>query len=323
MVAKMQYAIRDGMLVHIDDVEKGLKCGCLCPACESQLIARKGKVKVHHFAHYNSEECSKGIETTLHLLAKEILAEEMCIKLPSLYLEFDSYKDKELMYKEMTYEFDKVYLEKKFDNIIPDINLESKGNKLFVEIFVTHDIDEIKLEKIEKLGISSLLIDLSELEYSISKDELREILINDVEKKRWIYNRRQNAMSNRFKDKAKPFEDASKGDGTFCPQYLYGWKGVSSARWVDCLSCEYCFSITGNFNCLGYSGVSKIIDLDNPQLADRARKLKQENRIKPRWLEGTQCTGCKRGYMALKSGKNGSFLGCSNYPSCRNTIKIV
>lgn len=159
------------------------------------------------------------------MLAKEILAEEMCIKLPSLYLEFDSNKENELMYKEMTYEFERVYLEKKFDNIIPDIILESKGNKLFVEIFVTHDVDEIKLEKIKKLGISSLIVDLSELEYSISKDELREILINDVVKKRWIYNRKQKEMSNRFKDKARPFELASKGMGTFCPQYLHGWKG--------------------------------------------------------------------------------------------------
>src|ERR1700743_309181 len=32
-----------------------------------------------------------------------------------------------------------------------------------------------------------------------------------------------------------------------------------------------------------------------------------------------QCQVCKTGRMGLKLGKFGAFLGCSNYPECRNT----
>ena len=38
----MACALKEGKLVYIDDVERGLKCGCTCPACGEALIARKG-----------------------------------------------------------------------------------------------------------------------------------------------------------------------------------------------------------------------------------------------------------------------------------------
>ena len=37
------YALRDNSIVSISDVESGLKCGCVCPACGERLVAKKGK----------------------------------------------------------------------------------------------------------------------------------------------------------------------------------------------------------------------------------------------------------------------------------------
>ena len=34
------------------------------------------------------------------------------------------------------------------------------------------------------------------------------------------------------------------------------------------------------------------------------------------------CELCETGWMRKRNGKNGPFLGCSNYPDCRNTAKI-
>ena len=42
-------------------------------------------------------------------------------------------------------------------NIVPDIVLISKGKELFIEIFVTHRIDEVKLEKLKQANISTML----------------------------------------------------------------------------------------------------------------------------------------------------------------------
>ena len=52
----LQYGMdEDGTLVCIEDVYRG-KTTLKCPYCSSGLIAKKGKVKEHHFAH-NEETC--------------------------------------------------------------------------------------------------------------------------------------------------------------------------------------------------------------------------------------------------------------------------
>lgn len=72
---KIPYAIRAGQLVHISEVENGLQPDCVCPACASPLVARKGSLKVHHFAHAAESNCQP--ETVMHLLGKKLLAEKV------------------------------------------------------------------------------------------------------------------------------------------------------------------------------------------------------------------------------------------------------
>ena len=318
----IQYAIKDNKLVHISEVKSGLGCSCYCPQCGSKLVANKGNKKIHYFSHYNYEDCRGSIETSLHMLAKEIIAEEKRIKLPALYLNFpNSYKEKELIEPEIIITVASVHLEKKIDDIIPDIIVDKGGHKLLVEIYVTHDIDENKLIKIKKAGYSTLSIDLNDKAKDITKADLKNIIVNETNNKRWIYNKRENNLYKKFEQKARPFEQSTRS-GVFCPQYKYGWKGKSSALIEDCVNCEYCFSYNGEKNCLGYSGVSKIEDLKNPKLAEISRKLIKENKIKNEWLQGTQCEECRQGYIKLKDSKYGKFLGCSNYPTCKHTIKL-
>lgn len=52
----LKYGVdRDGILVSIEDISSG-KTTLKCPYCQGDLIAKKGKVKEHHFAH-NEETC--------------------------------------------------------------------------------------------------------------------------------------------------------------------------------------------------------------------------------------------------------------------------
>lgn len=67
------YALRNNSIVSISDVESGLKCGCVCPACGERLIAKKGKIMMHHFAYYSGENGAYGYESSLHLAAKDII----------------------------------------------------------------------------------------------------------------------------------------------------------------------------------------------------------------------------------------------------------
>lgn len=43
--------LADGDLLHISEAARGDDCNCFCPHCQTPLAAKKGKVKVHHFAH--------------------------------------------------------------------------------------------------------------------------------------------------------------------------------------------------------------------------------------------------------------------------------
>ena len=70
---RLYYGIKDGQIVSINDVNSGKTCGCVCPSCGEQLIAKKGKIMIHHFAHASTKDCEYGYETSLHLLAKDII----------------------------------------------------------------------------------------------------------------------------------------------------------------------------------------------------------------------------------------------------------
>lgn len=73
---KIQYAIRDGRLVAVKDVERGLDCNCVCAGCGGSLIARKGDHRAHHFSHaHTTTACSE--ESVLHVLSKRILRERI------------------------------------------------------------------------------------------------------------------------------------------------------------------------------------------------------------------------------------------------------
>ncbi len=67
-----------------NEVDRGLACNCICPVCETQLVAKKGKKNEHHFAHYNAQECAGALETVLHLKAKEVLEKTNLILIPPI-----------------------------------------------------------------------------------------------------------------------------------------------------------------------------------------------------------------------------------------------
>lgn len=74
-----------GALRYIDRVASGLACECFCVVCGSPLIARKGDVKIWHFAHEAGQErpqCSAGAANLMQRIAREYLMETGAFPLP-------------------------------------------------------------------------------------------------------------------------------------------------------------------------------------------------------------------------------------------------
>ena len=76
---KIPFALRihDQRMVDPTEVTKGQSCGCICPDddCKGELIAKQGKKNEWHFAHKAGADCSSGIESALHRMAKQMVLE--------------------------------------------------------------------------------------------------------------------------------------------------------------------------------------------------------------------------------------------------------
>lgn len=184
----LAFAYKDGKIVDISEVEKGLACDCICPVCGAKLIANKGNKNRHHFKHYRVEECKNYGETLLHLAGKQIIMENKEIILPNFNIHNGDYS----LYEKFRYI--KAQEEVKVDGIIPDIIIYFKNNKkIFVEIKVTHEVDEEKFKKLKQIGISTLEIDLSFLlnrnDSSLNLNELKELVLYKKYNKEWVYDK--------------------------------------------------------------------------------------------------------------------------------------
>ena len=177
----------DGEVVHVSQVPSGLACGCVCPACEAPLVARKGEVLRHHFAHRGLDAaCRYALETNLHAMAKEVLARERRLVLFDQVVELGGFQKVAFEGREMT--FDAVRLERRIGHIVPDVVLTVGERELLVEVFVTHRCDAKKIEKIRAAGLPTLEIDLSKCR-GLSPEEV-ELELVETAPRSWIFNRR-------------------------------------------------------------------------------------------------------------------------------------
>jgi len=150
-------------IVHIDNVQRGLNCNCICPECKTKLVAKKGEINKHHFAHSNGQNCIKALETAIHLLAKQIISQA----------------DEIFLSKDQVFTYDLCELEKSYEDIIPDVILTKDDEIIFVEIVVTNNIDRDKEIKIKRINIKTLVIDLSKIDRQIDEEDLKiEVLAN-------------------------------------------------------------------------------------------------------------------------------------------------
>lgn len=317
------YALKNDKIVYIDDVESGLKCECYCPACGEPLVAKKGNKMTHHFAHKAEHNCEYGYESSLHLAAKDILSKTKKFTLPAVYLEFqESYKEKELISESKEIEIDIVKLEKRFGALIPDVVLYSRDKCLFVEIFVTHKIDEEKLIKLQKENISTIEIDLSKCEKTISKEELENILLSDHESKSWKFNALAAKYTKKFLQACEELK--TKLYGRYerignCPIKNIKWPGKLFVNPdYDCINCEYCISINNENRifCSGRSRISKIKDFEI-DISERIKSSdKSINELNYKMFAEGICPNCGN-EIIQKSSDFGVFWGCSNYPYCK------
>jgi hypothetical protein len=156
-ILRIPYGEREGNLLHISDVERGLKCSCACPVCKTQLVARKGNKTAHHFAHYVSATCNA--ETLLHHLGKRLLHERISVALSNnqpLPIKWECVQCGDFHEVNMVKSATGVRIEQNLGPCRPDITLvKANGSpSVFVEVVVKHAPDETVVDYVRQHNIA-------------------------------------------------------------------------------------------------------------------------------------------------------------------------
>lgn len=199
------YGLKDGGLVFIADVPRGLACACTCAKCGRPLVAKKGQVRQHHFAHYEASNCRGAAESVLHLLAKELIRNLNDIQLPPY--EFlvnrhagfgESIRHRAIVAKGGVFHFQEVRVEEIEGNFIPDLVLESGLKSLIVEIAVTHKVPRDKLRKIRRRNKPAIEIQLDVSDSLLPRNVLQAKLRLELASKTWLFHPDQRVEERAF-----------------------------------------------------------------------------------------------------------------------------
>ncbi len=196
-----------------------------------------------------------------------------------------------------------------------------------VEIYVTHEIDEIKLKKLQKAQASTIEIDLSKYTEDITKENLTDILLNKSPEKVWKYNQEAEECFQRFYAVAEVKETTARGLALHvdnCPIAVRSWKGKPYANYIDdCLGCKYNIKNNqdGTLLCTGKQRIATLEDFDIPAEKRIQDSQKQDEQERIENVFRGICPNCG-GRLRKIQGSNGIFGGCSNYPHCRFTVSV-
>lgn len=236
-----------GKYINIFDLDKntqfGLSCNCICPSCRTDLVAVLNvKRSRPYFQHRSKHDCFGGVQTSLHLFGKESIKVGDKIYLPPMNTILGKTE-----WIEVT--IDNIYLEKPADGIIPDITIIAGGKKIYIEIYVTHKVDDFKKFMLLKNGISTLEIDLSRFDKEdINKDFLREIILGKNTYKNWVFNFAEYDLNRQVLEYSTNIENNNKvsavntlGDLIDCNIYKKinrQGKGIAEID-KDCVNCIF------------------------------------------------------------------------------------
>ncbi|MBL0585999.1 hypothetical protein JD496_09160 [Aeromonas caviae] len=163
----------NGHIVDVKDVVSGKACNCTCIGCQGAVWAMKGPIKAHYFAHEpNSIEqnsCTWKPETEIHILAKEVLATDRQLLLPIGTIN--------PIHKNIV--FDEMVCEVYEGRVIPDVIGFIDGEKVLIEVAVTHFCGREKIKELKMVNATCVELDLSLFRVKgeiISKEEIRDYL---------------------------------------------------------------------------------------------------------------------------------------------------
>lgn len=194
---KIPFGVREGKIVHVQDVSHGKKCGCFCAECERPLVAsnREPRKVAKYFRHGVGADCPGGYETAIHRAAKEVLLRRREVTVPGGSRRLSVIASDGHEFSEVVALSSKIicpssaFEEYWQEGIRPDVVYENDGRLLYIEIRVTHAVDEQKKLKIRDRGCNAIEIDLGNLTPSDVFDmkSFEERVCHELACRSWVF----------------------------------------------------------------------------------------------------------------------------------------
>lgn len=200
---RVPFGLKDGRMWGPKQVASGLRCGCVCPACQAPLVAKAAASRRRrpHFAHLSETDCRAGYETALHKKAKQLVVEHALLLLPTWDGEEEMPNPPVLADEEGQWwsgsrvdfgarqvRFADVGTEESKGDYRPDIVAVDDKGELLIEIRVSHAVDPLKRRRIQSEGKRLVEIDLSTLDPDILDDEAQLVhwVLYEVSNRYWL-----------------------------------------------------------------------------------------------------------------------------------------
>lgn len=212
-------SIENGRLYAPREVPLGKGCGCICPGCRQPLFAKhapSGKV-VPHFAHAPGAECANGLETAVHLAAKQLVESERELFVPKLEAILEhhdalghTHNRRQLLSAGGRTLLCDVRLEESCGDFRPDLIVVPVGGlEIYVEVAVTHFVDDKKLARIKVAGVPAMEFDLQQ-HRDFTWDSLRNALVEGGAKVRWLFHPSVAELRRGWMEELRPLLEAAK-----------------------------------------------------------------------------------------------------------------
>lgn len=226
----IRYAKQNEAIVHVSEVVSGLACECRCMVCGAPMLAKKGEVLAHHFAHTAETNCNPTPESLTHRFAKELIARELRALQPLHEVRIE-YRGLEAWARSTAQWFigdsaevePQAYREKGF---VPDVVIAQGSRKLAIEVYFRHAVPAEKIALLKKCYIHAVEIDLRDLPDNAGPEQLRAAL-GDVQRWHWLNN--QSGLANEVENQV---EGSSK---TYVPPFVR----LNQQRTPTCSSPQY------------------------------------------------------------------------------------
>lgn len=199
----LPFGLKDGKLVNICQVDRGLACGCACPACNGPLIARKGDIRIHHFAHHGIPPCSEALAISIRAAIKQLLDDRRPFFLPARRIAGQLFRPP--IAEATSFVPDEVEKDPQLPAPLKaDFCLVKGGLRLALVLQFKRATPANRKDAFISAKQPAITVDLVALlraylngEKQITLEALEAIVIKEVAEKSWIYHRKDDRHQNR------------------------------------------------------------------------------------------------------------------------------